>query len=209
MADTTLIAALVTALSDMPNPVKNSDNPAFKRDGRPMRYADLEATLDACKPILAACGIAVMQHPVSGPGGVGVHTWLIGHGETMDCGEFVLPLAKQDPQGAGSAITYARRYALVSLFGLAQEDDDANVASGHTTTQAATTQAAATTESKPDAVEVAFDALMKLAELSGKKDAVGKELGSPKTRAAGLTAYRALSAAKRKALEVTAGVQEA
>ena len=129
MSDTTLQAALVTVLAEMPNPVKNADNPAFKRNGIPMRYADLEATLDACKPILAANGIAVMQHPVSRDGGLGVHTWLIGHGEVMDCGEFVLPLEAQNPQKGAGAITYARRYALTSLFGLAQEDDDANAAS--------------------------------------------------------------------------------
>jgi hypothetical protein len=118
--------ALVTALAEMPNPVKNADNPAFKRNGNVLRYADLEATLDACKPILAANGIAIVQMPVSEPGGVGVHTQLVGHGEVMDCGSFILPLAKNDPQGAGAAITYARRYALTALFGLAQEDDDAN-----------------------------------------------------------------------------------
>jgi len=129
MSDKTLFEALVIALSEMPDPIKNSNNPAFKRDGKVLRYADLEATLGACKPMLAANGIAVMQHPVSTADGVGVHTWLIGHGEKMDCGEFVLPLEGQTPQKAGGAITYARRYALTSLFGLAQEDDDANAAS--------------------------------------------------------------------------------
>lgn len=124
-----LQAALVAALTDMPDPKKNADNPAFKRNGKPMRYADLEATLDACKPVLAEHGIAVMQSPVSHDGGVGVHTVLIGHGETLDCGEFVLPLEGNTPQKAAGAITYARRYALTAIFGLAQEDDDANAAS--------------------------------------------------------------------------------
>jgi hypothetical protein len=126
---TTLQAALVTALAEMPNPVKNADNPAFKRDGKPLRYADLEATLDACRPILAANGIALLQMPVNGDGGIGVHTLLIGHGEQMDCGTFTLPMEGQTPQKAAGAITYARRYALTALFGLAQEDDDANAAS--------------------------------------------------------------------------------
>ena len=125
----TLHGKLVEALSEMPNPVKNADNPAFKRDGKPMRYADLEATLEACKPVLAACGIGLIQMPCSNERGVGVHTILFGHGEVLDCGEFYLPLAKQDPQGGGSAITYARRYALTSILGLAQEDDDGNGAS--------------------------------------------------------------------------------
>ncbi|MEN6430282.1 MAG: ERF family protein [Coriobacteriales bacterium] len=125
--NTTLQEALVVALAAMPNPVKNAENPAFKRDGKPLRYADLEATLDACRPVLAANGIAVMQMPVNGEGAsIGVRTVLIGHGEQMDCGTFFLPLPKPDPQGVGSAITYARRYALTALFGLAQEDDDAN-----------------------------------------------------------------------------------
>jgi hypothetical protein len=125
----TLQEALVIALADMPNPVKNSDNPAFKRDGKPMRYADLEATLDACKPVLSALGLAVMQMPVSDERGLGVHTVIIGYGKTLDCGSFTLPLEAQTPQKGAGAVTYARRYALTALFGLAQEDDDANAAS--------------------------------------------------------------------------------
>jgi len=130
VSDKTLQEALVQALAEMPNPVKNAINPAFKRDGKVLKYADLEATLDACKPILAANGIALMQMPVNGERGeIGVHTVLIGHGEQMDCGTFVLPMEGSTPQKAAGAITYARRYALTTLFGLAQEDDDANAAS--------------------------------------------------------------------------------
>jgi hypothetical protein len=130
VSDKTLQEALVLALAEMPNPVKNANNPAFKRDGKVLKYADLEATLDACKPILAANGIALMQMPVNGERGeIGVHTVLIGHGEQMDCGTFVLPMEGSTPQKAAGAITYARRYALTTLFGLAQEDDDANAAS--------------------------------------------------------------------------------
>lgn len=150
-AKRTLQSALVEALAEMPDPVKNSDNPAFKRDGIPMRYADLEATLDACKPVLAAVGIAVMQMPVSDAGGLGVHTILVGHGDTMDCGSFTLPLEAQTPQKAAGAITYARRYALTALFGLAQEDDDANgVSAPHAAPKAA--PAALATENQRKAV---------------------------------------------------------
>lgn len=141
-AATTLLAALVAALSEMPNPVKNADNPAFKRGGKPMKYADLESTLDVCKPVLAKHGIALMQMPVSRDGELGVHTVLIGHGEQMDCGDFVLPLEGPTPQKAAGAITYARRYALTAIFGLAQEDDDANAASNPGRASEATVTAA-------------------------------------------------------------------
>lgn len=126
----TMRARFLEAYSQMPDPVKNADNPAFKRDGKVLRYADLEAFIDIAKPILLACGFALIQPPVSEGDRVGVATRLLYKtGEEMDFGSFTVALAKADPQGAGAAITYCRRYALASIFGLAQEDDDANSAS--------------------------------------------------------------------------------
>lgn len=126
----TIHEAFIEAYSQMPDPRTNAKNPAFKRDGKPMRYADLEAFLDVSKPILAACGFALVQEPVNEGERVGVHTYLLYKtGERMDFGSFTVPLTKPDPQGAGAALTYCRRYAVASIFGLAQEDDDANSAS--------------------------------------------------------------------------------
>lgn len=126
----TMHEAFIEAYAQMPDPQKNAENPAFKRDGKPMRYADLEAFLDVAKPILVACGFALIQRPVNEDERVGVHTYLLHtSGETMDFGQFTVALSKPDPQGAGAALTYCRRYAVAAIFGLAQEDDDANRAS--------------------------------------------------------------------------------
>jgi hypothetical protein len=122
-----MYAKFIEAYSEMPDPKKNAENPAFKRNGKPMGYADLEAFLDVAKPILIACGFALVQQPVSDGDRVGVHTRLLFvTGDEMDFGEFTVALSKPDPQGAGGAITYCRRYAVAAIFGLAQEDDDAN-----------------------------------------------------------------------------------
>ena len=121
---TKLLDALVAAIADMSNPQKNANNPAFDSS-----YANLEAVFGAVKPHLTEHGIAVVQMPVSDDRGLGVHTIIAGHGETMDLGEFTLPLAKSTAQAGGSALTYARRYSLASIFGLAQVDDDGAAAS--------------------------------------------------------------------------------
>jgi len=53
-------------------------------------------------------------------------------GETLECGKLHVPAAKQDPQGYGSALTYARRYSLMAACGIAPEDDDGNAGSKKT-----------------------------------------------------------------------------
>jgi hypothetical protein len=100
--------------------VKNSANPFFKSS-----YADLTAVLKAAKPVWHEQGITVIQHPHSQGNAVGVST-LIMHtsGEWIEH-EYTLPLVKPDPQAAGSAITYARRYALAAVGLLPQIDNDA------------------------------------------------------------------------------------
>lgn len=109
--------------------VKDSNNPFFKS-----KYADLTAISQACREGLAACGIVVIQEPVTSEYGAGCETILF-HSASGTCraNKLILPYgAKIDPQSAGSAITYARRYSLASMLGLvaADEDDDANLASG-------------------------------------------------------------------------------
>lgn len=62
--------------------------------------------------------------------GVIVETMFIHEsGETLSCGSLHVPAAKQDPQGYGSALTYARRYSLMAACGIAPEDDDGNAGS--------------------------------------------------------------------------------
>lgn len=121
----TIHEAMLAAQMDFPLVKKTSNNPFFKS-----KYADLPSVLEVSLPILHVHGLYITQSPISEEGRIGVHT-RIQHvsGESIS-GEFTMTLAKNDPQGAGSAITYARRYALVSMLGLnVDEDDDANAAS--------------------------------------------------------------------------------
>lgn len=128
MADKTMREAFHEAYAEIQNPTKNANNPAFKS-----KYANLEEMLNVTKPVLVAVGFSLVQQPVSEEGRIGVHTRLLHKsGDEMDFGSFTVDLAKHDAQGAGSAITYCRRYSIGAIFGLAQEDDDGNGASGKT-----------------------------------------------------------------------------
>jgi len=76
-----------------------------------------------------------MQRTYDCPTGVMVETIFVHEsGEVMECGLLHVPAAKQDPQGYGSALTYARRYSLLAATGLAPEDDDGNAGSRRTET---------------------------------------------------------------------------
>jgi hypothetical protein len=129
MADKTMHDAFAEAYAEMMNPKKNATNPAFKS-----KYANLEELLNVTRPVLAAEGFSLVQEPVNDGEAIGIHTRLIHKsGEAMDFGTFVVPLSKHDAQGAGSALTYCRRYAIAAIFGLAQEDDDGSAASAQKT----------------------------------------------------------------------------
>ena len=122
------IANLAKALSivqgKLTHAKKDSANPFFKS-----KYADLESVWDACRSLLAENGLAVMQFPGEFVDGtMSLNTIL-----THSSGEYMsylmsVPVTKPDAQGAGSALTYMRRYALAAVVGVVQADDDANAA---------------------------------------------------------------------------------
>lgn len=120
-----LAAALAKAQAAIKGAVKDSTNPHFKND-----YADLASVWDACREPLTKQGLSVAQSAESnGDGGFGVTTMLLHtSGQWMSGTLFLRPM-KDDPQGAGSALTYARRYALAAMVGVAPADDDGNAAS--------------------------------------------------------------------------------
>ena len=121
-----ICAALVKAQKGFGPALKSSQNPHFKS-----RYADLSACVEAVVEALNDNGIALTQHTHHAEGGVCVETILIHEsGEELSFGKLFVPCTKQDAQGYGSAITYARRYHLQTALGLAPEDDDGNAASG-------------------------------------------------------------------------------
>lgn len=90
-------------------------------------YASLNSVMDACRDALIENGIWLCQYPVpvEQPNSLGLVTKLT-HAESgqWQSSLAVVPLQKADPQGMGSAITYARRYALTAMLGMVTEDDD-------------------------------------------------------------------------------------
>ena len=93
-------------------------------------YADLTSVIEAIKPALIAHDLFFTQRPQPSEHGVTIATFLHhANGETLELGSLFVPANKNDAQGFGSALTYARRYALVTAFGVPVEDDDGNAAS--------------------------------------------------------------------------------
>lgn len=125
-----LFTAMSAFQKDVKQPKKDANNPFFKS-----KYVPLENVVDAIHTIGSQHGLSEMTYPaVSENGtefGVGV---IITHssGQFIQFPPITLKPEKNTPQGVGSAMTYARRYALSSAFGIASEtDDDANDISGN------------------------------------------------------------------------------
>lgn len=120
-----IAAAFVKAKRQFGPALKCKTNPAFRS-----KYADLAACLEAVDEALLANGISLIQETFEDQTGVTVETvFLHESGESIRCGKLHVPAAKQDPQGYGSALSYARRYSLMASCGIAAEDDDGNAAS--------------------------------------------------------------------------------
>jgi hypothetical protein len=119
-----IAGAIVKAQMAFGPALKTSQNPHFKS-----KYADLAACVEAVIEALNANGIALIQRTLPCESGVTVETvFLHTSGETLSSGPLHVPAQKQDAQGYGSALTYARRYSLMSACGIAPEDDDGNAA---------------------------------------------------------------------------------
>ena len=120
-----IATALVKAQKAFGPALKTSTNPHFKS-----KYADLAACVEAVIDALNDNGIALIQQSHDCADGVIIETLFIHEsGETLSGGKLHVPASKQDPQGYGSALTYARRYSLMAACGIAPEDDDGNAAS--------------------------------------------------------------------------------
>ena len=115
-----IATALVKAQKAFGPALKTSTNPHFR-----VKYANLSAVIEAIIDGLNNNGIALVQVLHECNDGVTVSTSFIHEsGEHIDCGKFHVPASKQDAQGYGSALTYARRYSLMAAAGIAPEDDD-------------------------------------------------------------------------------------
>jgi hypothetical protein len=120
-----IAAAFVKAQKGFAPALKTNTNPHFRS-----KYVALDGCIEAVIDALNANGIALMQPTHQDETGVTVETLFIHEsGETLSGGKLHVPAAKQDAQGYGSALTYARRYSLMAACGIAPEDDDGNAAS--------------------------------------------------------------------------------
>lgn len=121
-----LAGALSKAQAKIEGAKKDRANPAFKGT----KYADLASVWDACREALTGEGLSIAQMPGTCANGQMEMTTMLMHSS----GEWIretltIPLQKVDAQGYGSATTYARRYSLAAMVGVAPDDDDGNAAS--------------------------------------------------------------------------------
>lgn len=147
-----LAAALVAAQAEFSAVPKTADNPFFKS-----KYADLATVVSHTQPILAKHGLAVSQFPTQINGEPALITYLLHASGQVLSDTMKLCAAKNDPQGQGAAITYARRFAYMAVLGLvADADDDGNAATR-----------AKMAEKPPSRKRLAQDALMAVCKRKG------------------------------------------
>lgn len=129
MTDKTVYERLLNAQKKIEPVTKDANNPFFKSS-----YATLGQVIETVKGILNEKGIIVIQPIMDNK----VYTWLVGGSNEnemiKDGGTPIICAKANDPQAQGSAITYARRYGLMSLLCLSAEDDDGEKATVHATT---------------------------------------------------------------------------
>lgn len=130
---------------------KAASNPAFKT-----KYADLSEVVEATLPAMNDNGIGVIQSPTFDGEMVSVETIFLHESGASCTGVLRLRPSKTDPQGVGSAITYARRYSLLCMTGAAPEDDDGNAASGPRETRDAPAPPPLTLAERADRLEAAL-----------------------------------------------------
>ncbi len=115
-----LTIALAKAQGAFAAVAKSRSNPFLKT-----RYATLDDIISATRKPLSDNGLAVVQTIAQGEGGMDMETTLLhASGQWIASVMRVLPDKPTDPQRVGSALTYARRYALAAILGVAPEDDD-------------------------------------------------------------------------------------
>jgi hypothetical protein len=135
----TLAQAMALAFAEIEKATKTAENAAFKQGGKNSKYADLGAVIEAIKPALIAHDLFFTQHPQPSDRGVTVETVLHhASGESLSLGSLFVPANKQDAHGFGSALTYCRRYGLMTAFGVPAEDDDGNAAVASASAKTAT-----------------------------------------------------------------------
>jgi hypothetical protein len=161
-----IASALVRAQRGFAPALKTSTNPHFRS-----KYVDLAGCIEAVVDALNAAGIALIQRTSEDSTGVTVETVFVHEsGEMMECGKLHVPASKQDAQGYGSALTYARRYSLMAAAGIAPEDDDGNAASRTPTPKVSATK---TDLVPPTRMAVVADVAAAIDERMSANDLIG------------------------------------
>lgn len=164
-----LAKALAKAQGELQNASKDAVNPHFKN-----KYATLASVREAITPVFSANGLSIVQlNEPHGDAGVCVVSLLIHESGEWIRSKLYVPVSKKDAQGFGSALSYARRYALAAIANIAtDDDDDANTATKSPAPKESgtnVTKAAEPAKAPPVQGSVDVDALVKA--LKEAKDA--------------------------------------
>lgn len=175
-----IYAAIIAAQGEFGALPKTGTNPHFKN-----KFVPLHEVMQAIIPVLSKHGLALLQFPSNIDGAPALRSVLV-H-ESGEHVEATMPLlaAKDDPQGQGSALTYARRYAAMSILGLVGDEDD----------DAEATRVSSTT--KPDLSNSTRKRVYQKADQMHAPDNV-KEYGIPDGHAARNESARVISSAVAK-----------
>jgi hypothetical protein len=117
-----LVKSLIKLQSELIPVIKN-------QEGHHGKFADLQQVMNTVRPILKDNGFALVQTPIQTSSGVGLKSILIhDSGESIE-GDICIPVQRQnDPQAYGAALSYGRRYGIMTILGIVTEDDDAKSA---------------------------------------------------------------------------------
>lgn len=209
-----LAAALVEFQKNAPTIHKDARNPHFGN-----KYASLDAIMDAVRAPLAACGLAISQHPTFVWPSIDIEQDLVPSpalktilfhesGEVLES-SMMLAVEKAGPQAQGSALTYARRYAVLAVLGLvADEDDDGEAATrgkDGSTQVAAAGVSGSSAASEEDLTSKILAAADKLGAKAATEEAVAKskETRTPAEHVAWLKRNLKTAEANVKTLEET------
>lgn len=159
-----LSKAFAKMQTELEQPLKNANNPFFKS-----KYVPLENVVDSITRAASKHGLSFTQFPSSDENGnVTVGTMVMHEsGEWIEYDPICLKPVKNDPQAVGSAITYAKRYALSAIFGITSDNDD----DGNEATHFPKTSSKKTVTKIPKEVVKAYkDGVQSVIDRTGKND---------------------------------------
>lgn len=185
---------------------KESENLGFKnaKTGKASKYADLTAVWEACRGALSANGLSVIQLPVDADvGRVALTSMLMHSSGQYISSTFSMRLMQDTPHGAGSALTYLRRYALAALVGVvADEDDDGNAASNHQSSTSDRQPAAPVARADSPATDARLDLIARIKAIAPAAKALGFAFPDKKPADMSLADLQALYAACVQATKI-------